>query len=149
MSRKLTRKESNGGMKMNDAEKKLVEALRSGKYNQSRYGLRRPDGFCCLGVACDISGLGVWKEFFYAVDEENTSIDARSAVLPHAVREQLNWYSQVGMLRFRYRFIDYIGKEPVGELSELNDSGEFTFDMIADIIEAGLVLKEGESVKNI
>lgn len=48
---------------------KLIEALRSGKYEQTQGTLRRviehdgkPPGFCCLGVACDISGLGAWVE---------------------------------------------------------------------------------------
>lgn len=31
-----------------------VEALRSGKYTQSREALQNDKGFCCLGVACDL-----------------------------------------------------------------------------------------------
>lgn len=42
---------------------KWLEALRSGKYKQGRYGLRSEDDrFCCLGVLCDISGLGEWED---------------------------------------------------------------------------------------
>ena len=37
---------------------KLVDALRSRKYKQGVGRLRIDDKFCCLGVACDISGLG-------------------------------------------------------------------------------------------
>lgn len=38
-----------------------VEALRSGKYRQAEGALKRQGGeMCCLGVACDISGLGKW-----------------------------------------------------------------------------------------
>lgn len=33
---------------------KWVAALRSGKYTQAKEKLRSPDGFCCLGVACDL-----------------------------------------------------------------------------------------------
>src|SRR3954466_11512237 len=36
---------------------KWVEALRSGEYNQCRGNLKSPDGFCCLGVLAQISGL--------------------------------------------------------------------------------------------
>ena len=39
---------------MNQAEKLLVAALRSGKYKQCTGALRKDDGFCCLGVACDV-----------------------------------------------------------------------------------------------
>lgn len=42
--------------------KEWVKALRSGKYEQAKGTLKQTDGgreqFCCLGVACDISGLG-------------------------------------------------------------------------------------------
>jgi hypothetical protein len=42
-------------------------ALESGKYPQAKRKLRRGDGFCCLGVACDISGLGAWDGVRYCV----------------------------------------------------------------------------------
>ena len=34
--------------------RKWIEALRSGKYKQSKLSLQSAEGFCCLGVACDI-----------------------------------------------------------------------------------------------
>lgn len=34
---------------------KWVAALRSGKYQQGRGGLRNGDKFCCLGVLCDLN----------------------------------------------------------------------------------------------
>lgn len=33
---------------------KWIQALRSGKYKQAIGSLRKPDGFCCLGVLCDL-----------------------------------------------------------------------------------------------
>lgn len=39
-----------------------VAALRSGKYEQGISQLKNARGqYCCLGVLCDISGLGVWE----------------------------------------------------------------------------------------
>lgn len=42
-----------------------IETLESGKYKQGRQSLRTADdGFCCLGVYCDIlskKGLGEWS----------------------------------------------------------------------------------------
>lgn len=37
-----------------------VEALRSGKYTQSQGRLRTNEGFCCLGVLCDIVSPQLW-----------------------------------------------------------------------------------------
>jgi hypothetical protein len=53
--------------KMKPEIKKLwVEALRSGEYVQGTQSLRTgEDGFCCLGVLCDLAkkaGIGEWKQ---------------------------------------------------------------------------------------
>lgn len=107
-----------------------VEALRSGKYQQAQGALHDAGGFCCLGVACDISRLGSWErsgadeDRFYLVDD-----DLEDSVLPIAVQRWLGL------------------RAPGGEaqaymLWHLNDNGE-TFAAIADIIEAepaGLVI---------
>lgn len=45
---------------------KWIVALRSGKYRQGLRQLRMNGAYCCLGVACDISGLGEWRQSFYA-----------------------------------------------------------------------------------
>lgn len=37
-----------------------AEALESGRYPQGYGRLRTEDGYCCLGVLCDISRLGEW-----------------------------------------------------------------------------------------
>lgn len=43
---------------------KLCEILESGTYKKGVNMLKNyiDNSFCCLGVACDISGLGVWRE---------------------------------------------------------------------------------------
>lgn len=50
-----------------EVAKAWVEALRSGKYKQGKGWLRQEEPgveptFCCLGVLCDLSGQGRWKE---------------------------------------------------------------------------------------
>lgn len=46
---------------------KWVKALRSGEYKQTTYRLIDDDGFCCLGVLCDIATkegiitLDIWQ----------------------------------------------------------------------------------------
>lgn len=49
-------------MKRTELVNKWIEALRSGEYKQWRGGLRRDDCFCCLGVACDLSGFDKWTD---------------------------------------------------------------------------------------
>jgi hypothetical protein len=75
--------------------KLLVDALRSGEYEQGRSYLRQDDSFCCLGVACEVArknGLeGNWELSNYGAgiqtfgNREYSSI----AVLPAAV---IYWY---------------------------------------------------------
>jgi len=114
-------------------EAELIKALRSGKYRQLKgvlrgFNVNKEIGFCCLGVACDISGLSVWNYSGYLGDHTS---------LPRAVKEKLNWSSENGYIR------DYEDDIYVTDLAVLNDMG-FTFDQIADIIEAGLIVHQDE-----
>lgn len=73
-----------------ELKSKWVDALRSGKYKQGRGYLCRDDAYCCLGVLCDISGIGEWKN----VPDENgltyvTSQDQDRFGLPYSVREEI------------------------------------------------------------
>ena len=46
--------------KLTEAQERWVTALESGDYKQTRGRLRDDNGFCCIGVACDVLGLGKW-----------------------------------------------------------------------------------------
>lgn len=41
--------------------RRLIEALRSGRYAQARKRLRVGNAFCCLGVACDLHDPTGWR----------------------------------------------------------------------------------------
>ena len=104
---------------MNDNARKWVEVLRSGEYQQTQGVLRKWDGFCCLGVACDLYAqenpqLGAW-------DEDRFTFLNRVSTLPGQVRDWLGLSS-------------IIGKHSSGCLADDNDEGK-TFSEIADIIE--------------
>lgn len=104
-----------------------VEALRSGRFQQGRERLKTINNeFCCLGVACEISGLGAWTEGgLYAVGE----IDRSATILPTAVRDWL------GLVNNASNYED-------GQLTVHNDAGA-SFAEIADLIDSdprGLVL---------
>lgn len=120
---------------MNDAERALVDALRSGTYRQGAGFLRLGDRYCCLGVACDVLGMR-WRKYN---DDGVWAIGDVIGVLPSTARRALGWRDADGGLRVRNR--DGIQLT----LADLNDAG-FTLAQIADVIAAGLVLHEGEEL---
>lgn len=104
-----------------------VEALRSGAYKQARSVLRDGDVYCCLGVACDISGLGLWDVESYNVGNGDRSF----TVLPRGVMDWLGLNSANPELIF--------AKGKGGGNAEMtaafaNDSARASFDEIADAI---------------
>lgn len=128
-------------------KRRWLEALRSGDYGQAKGSLRRtlyhinPEtkertettGFCCLGVACDLSGLGVWHNEWHFVinDKASTGIpNDRIMALLGVTKEDLYMDTPAG---------------PVNKLSYLaaaNDAGA-TFAEIADWIEANVTEVHG------
>lgn len=105
-----------------------VEALRSGKYQQTTGALHdNTGGFCCLGVACDISGLGEWNPTY--IEEYRTPDFRHEGTLETDVRNWLGLRGEEGE----------IGGDdetpPSTSLASLNDNGS-SFAEIADIIEA-------------
>jgi hypothetical protein len=124
----------------------LVEALRSGNYAQGRCELASkkfgdPDSrfcYCCLGVACDLYQRHVGD--LPARISGNRKVYERydDTHLPERVRKWLGFRSCGGELTAKVTF-------PQGHydnLIDINDSGKFTFDQIADVIEAGHVAME-------
>jgi hypothetical protein len=90
---------------------KWVEALRSGKYQQARNFLKSEDGYCCLGVLCDIQGAD-----FEAIREEFGSL---SLSLNPA------------------KYLGEVNTIKATELAQMNDNGK-SFSEIADYIEVNL-----------
>lgn len=113
------------------------EALKSGAYRQGRGALKVNDGkaFCCLGVACDISGIGKWNGQSY---DCSTIIhtDASSGYLPSAVAHWLGIASDEGKMKSRVK--------SRSTLAMMNDSCEHLFEEIADQIDRDNLILEGE-----
>jgi hypothetical protein len=107
---------------------KWVAALRSGEYKQSVGYLKRDDGFCCLGVLSDVhakEGGPQWEHAGSGIQEVE-----RCGGYPPQVT--LNWaeFAETSLVP------GLLTREGDGEgLVSLNDSGEFTFSQIADVIE--------------
>jgi len=94
---------------------KWIEALESGEYKQAQNTLRKDDKFCCLGVACDINGIGHWENGSYFVGKLEYH-----ATLPYQVKDWLGLRTPAGH-----------GKE--FSLSYYNDNGS-TFQEIAEML---------------
>ena len=108
--------------------KKWIEALRSGEYKQTSAALVDPYGYCCLGVACNISGLGHWEQRegnhfqHYKCVTNNDYVDYAYGDLPLKVMHWLGLDSLVG---------DYEDSDLITN----NDVDDLSFEQIADIIE--------------
>lgn len=103
-----------------------VAALRSGEYQQTRKNLRDENGFCCLGVLCDLhareTGTG-WDKGL----EGDYIYNGTSTFLPYVVAywaglENAHPVTAGGV-----------------SLADLNDTGH-DFNFIADVIENNEIL---------
>lgn len=109
----------------------LISALRGGEYKQGENALRpTEDTYCCLGVACDISGVSEWGLLF---DGEEWVYDMASSLLPDSVKDCYGFKLNDG------GFLD----NDMGSLSSMNDDGK-SFAEIADQIQYCLDHPENE-----
>ena len=109
---------------MNEQVKeKWVNALRSGEYQQTQLYLHKEDGFCCLGVLCDLYIKENNVEWEINGDEDSNyyKFQGNAASLPSSVIE---WAG----VEDHNPAIGFI------PLAVLNDRGS-TFNEIADVIE--------------
>ena len=105
-------------------KEKWMNALRSGEYSQTRGYLRTTEGFCCLGVLCDLYSKETGTEWVENYELENSSSFLEEfATLP---KEVMEWSG----LEYPNPYSETWG----GSLASLNDQGE-EFPKIADVIE--------------
>lgn len=118
--------------KLTENQQKWVDALRSGKYKQGRAYLKYGNGYCCLGVACDISSLSQW--------DYGDRYMGCGVLLPPEVVEWLGVRENDPRLELSGAECKRIGLEvddSIGVglyISRLNDSG-VDFKSIAKVIE--------------
>lgn len=118
-----------------------TDALRSGKYKQSRRLLSDGEnGYCCLGVACEVaidhgldlarretSAEGVLAKHYHP--ETGKCVVYGAGETGYLPVEVADWYG----LDSRNPWVYYEGQSHT--LIALNDDGAFTFNDIADIID--------------
>lgn len=100
--------------------KKWVDALRSGKYKQTKGVLKDSNGYCCLGVLCDIAPkeTGEWD------GPQGYRFEGNGATPPQTVLAWAGMKSDVGCFKGTER----------KALTERNDKGA-SFKTIAKLIE--------------
>ena len=128
-----------------EIRKQWTAALRSGEYSQSTQYLRTNNGFCCLGVLCDLYDktekpkigweTNIDQEFSFGAQRDDqtlpTEIQAWSKLMT----------SNPGFQTFKAAY-GSVPKDDLGRiypneilcLAEANDDG-LTFPQIADIID--------------
>ncbi len=129
--------------KMNpEVKKKWIDALRSGWYDQGSEKLRSDQGYCCLGVLCDLYSQEKNTDWeFRGITETNLQpqdywyFEGESEFLPESVKE---WAGlPVGNPSVR---VDVTEEEDGDdwfyndEIANLNDSG-YTFNELSKLIE--------------
>lgn len=119
-------------MELGPNQEKWLQALESGEYKQGKKKLRVEDRFCCLGVACEISGM-VERVITYKPSKgifqgaQIYSYDGNAAGLPDSVTEWLGLYDSLGYPKPEYRSLM--------SLYEINDNGA-PFSTIVETIRA-------------
>lgn len=114
-------------MSTNYNRRLFIEALRSGKYKQSHHFLRTDEGYCCLGVACEIyrqqTQHGAWVGNHFLVGK--TEADG---TLPEDVAAYYGFESNPHLY-----FLDSPGGRQTA--TYLNDVAQLSFTEIAKLFE--------------
>ena len=107
-------------------KQKWLSALRSGDYQKTQCYLRTDDGFCCIGVLCDLYGKENNVEWNLVNNGHNYEFQDRESYLPSSVK--------------KWADLEYCNphvNDGESTLVSLNDTG-CTFEQIADVIEKQL-----------
>ena len=136
--------------KMNpQVKEKWIDALRSGKYEQGSERLRGVNGYCCLGVLCDLYAQEHNKEWdFRGYDEYSEEVNPRpmdywyfeeqSEFLPESVKK---WAGlSTSNPNVKVDVTDDDDEEDwfyFDEIANLNDSG-YSFIQLSEIIQEQL-----------
>jgi hypothetical protein len=117
-----------------ELKEKWVAALRSGEYAQTKGVLRDKEGFCCLGVLCDVAQPDGWSDGNNGCDDPDCNCgDDESGCFFHMFGDQAEG---IGDTVLSPEFLDREGLSEghMRELAEYNDQG-MSFSDLAAIIE--------------
>ena len=106
--------------------RKWAKALRSGKYKQTTGTMQNADGYCPLGVACDLFIPKERLELTRSGFIRGNSPECNQSFAPW-------WLQLIRYTKFNLEVVEFIFIDLT--IPCLNDDEGYTFDMIADIIE--------------
>jgi len=117
-------------------KQRWLDALRSGEYKQTTGNLRDINGFCCLGVLCDLQAQE--RSTNWVKRNNSYGLYGEAQTLPLSVQEWAGLDNDIGgMVDFEYEKdgVMYVKSE---SLPEINDTWNKNFNEIADLIETQL-----------
>lgn len=133
---------------LTEIQQELVDALRSGQFEQTQGRLSgKNGGYCCLGVACKVyeeregvilESLSYEHALYSSLDEVVEAFGFRESEGKFSGKEIKDKLLEFGEQKnFPISFFEYMEKRdrPVWHLTELNDDAKLTFPQIADVIE--------------
>lgn len=106
----------------------LAEALESGKYKQATGGLRTSEGFCCLGVACEVFRLDTGHmDWIFDEYQGGYTFGSEDYASPKEVKDYFGWRLYDPQLK-----VDDYGEGLVlGQATYHNDQVMANFQQIA------------------
>lgn len=119
---------------MNENAKKWIETLETTDFPQGKQSLRSQDGYCCLGIACDLysklSPKGLKTDIKEYIDRDDdkeyfTCYYGECKEEAYLPVEVSNW---LGMIDY------HIFGDPQFKLANLNDNGK-SFKEIAEFLK--------------
>lgn len=122
-------------------QEEWLEALEGGKYAQATGQLRMDDGYCCLGVACDLYTHGGWVGDGYRLDGVDPDYtDDSEGELPDEIAAAFGFKDTSGGFGMN---VVYRTEE---SLIGLNDTQHLTFAEIATFVRQypTMVFKAGD-----
>ena len=110
--------------------KKWITALRSGDYKKAKGQLRQEEGFCCLGVLCNLHALE--NPLYARTQTDPYNYGGNRGTLPSIVMRWAGLKSQYGGTLPEEVVVDF---RKSTSLVELNDDTNASFKKIACVIE--------------
>lgn len=132
--------------KMNpEVKQKWIDALRSGKYEQGSGKLRTPNGYCCLGVLCDLYAQEHNTQWEFRGYDENANphpmdywyFEDRNYYLPESVMDWAGLKTHNPLVRVDVEDNDEDNGYFQDEIANVNDLG-YTFMDLSKIIQEQL-----------
>lgn len=122
-------------MELGPLQTQWVEALESGEYQQGKGFLGTPgdpNRYCCLGVLCTIHSDNIEISQL----KEYITFDGQKIFLPPVLSDKLAFWGADGAMNYTEdmpdKIIDLL--DEYGFLSDINDSGKFSFKQIAEFV---------------